>query len=56
MFLTRAGEDEKTELRSGTRRMGKYIGCLERVLLVTFVLFGYYTQRMGRITDAHGNQ
>ena len=41
-ILRSAGEDENTALRPGIRRMGKYIGWLERVLTVTFVLLGHY--------------
>ena len=42
LILRSAGEDENTGLRPGIRRMGKYIGWLERVLTVTFVLLGHY--------------
>lgn len=41
-MLRKAGEHDATELRPGIRRMGKYIGWLERTLSITFVLLGHY--------------
>ena len=41
-MLRKAGEHDDTQLRPGIRRMGKYIGWLERTLSITFVLLGHY--------------
>ena len=41
-ILRSAGEQEDTEFRPGIRKMGQYIGWLERTLALTFVLLGHY--------------